>query len=287
MPSQDKVKHQHHDHSKEPEKKPLPPKQSKKAPVKSKKDPVKSKKPDTEKPLPPTSADDGPSGINLKPYLVEEEDSCCSDKKSKSTEKERKTFTLGNDNKTALHIDIRDLPDAIISVIEDGRFTPLIIDGNKDRVDTYFQYSGGPMEALIVDAKALVLKTQLHKTMTLEEGKESLRQSLVSSLRYGKAFALLMTDSAFNPNKFNSSDSFPVDLVFTRAGRDLMKQENYEKILRLPQDAYPHGIFVPHPEFKVIITTRFDLEDYYEFLEGAQFPLDRCYPIYVKETTGN
>jgi hypothetical protein len=165
------------------------------------------------------------------------------------------------------------------SVIEDGRYTPLLLD-ESDRVDTFMQYAGGPpMDPIIVDCKKLMLCTQVQKTMTMEEAAEGLRQTVVNSLRHGKTMAFCLGNCALNIYKFDNASSFPVRSMCERMGRSMLESKTYEPLLR-PDDLKPYGVFVPDPEFKVVFTSRFSEEDYYEFLEN-QIPMDCFLPIIV------
>ena len=188
-----------------------------------------------------------------------------------------------------MKIHIKELLDVVNSVIEDGRYTPLLLD-ESDRVDTFMQYAGGPpMDPVVVDGKKLMLSTQVHRSITMEEAFEGLRHTVVNSLRHGKTLAFCLGNCALNLYKFDKPEFFPVNLVCEKMGRALLGHDGHSALLR-PDDLKPYGVFVPDPAFKVVFTSRFSEEDYYEFLEN-QMPLKYFIPIIVlpnqSETTNS
>jgi hypothetical protein len=184
-------------------------------------------------------------------------------------------------------INIKLLVDTIKPIIEHPRpCTPLLIDPT-DRVNIFFTYSGD-YSGLFVDAKKILVQTMIRKEITTDEALEELRCILVNAMKHGRTLVVCMGDSATDfLHKFHGDNTFPVQDLFVRAGLftsnltkgQLFKQPEYwAKVVR--ESDMEYGTFVVRPEFSVVITTAFQLEDYQEFLKNA-IPIQECIPIYI------
>lgn len=163
-------------------------------------------------------------------------------------------------------------------------YTPLILDRSQ-RMDIFFQYSGD-YSGVFIDAKKCIVETLVLKKVTLQETLEDMRQKLVLALKYGRTLVIRMGDTAMDlKTRFTHPDYFPSDLILKEAGRAMLLEPNYSRVVR---DAdKDQNIFVAMPDFKVIVTSEFELQDFDEFLADA-FPFglnEEMIPIWIEPPT--
>jgi hypothetical protein len=159
-------------------------------------------------------------------------------------------------------------------------YTPLIVDASGN-VDVFFTYAG-EFGGLFIDAKKYLSNVLIQKTMTVPEALEEMRQTLVNALKYGKTLVLQMGNTALDfMHTFHGPDTFPVQEVLVEAGRRFRKEEYWSKVVR-KEDRDSHGLFVCLPEFNVVVTSKFQAEEYQEFLESA-LPLNEMIPILIQQ----
>lgn len=175
-------------------------------------------------------------------------------------------------------IDIRQLIGTIKPILEHPvrAFTPLIIDPSQ-RIDLFFQYSAD-YSGIFVEAKKILVESVIQKKVTHLQALEGMRQQLVQAMKYGRTLVVRMADSAIHfKTTFSHKDYFPLEL-FEAGGRNMRKEEIYSLVIR-PEDT-DKGIFVVQPEFCVVVTSMFELEDFQEFLEPS-LPMDLMIPIFI------
>lgn len=141
--------------------------------------------------------------------------------------------------------------------------TPLILDPT-GRTDTFFTYSSGNFETVLLDVKKYLYETEVSKAMSKSECHEEIRRKIVNALKYGKLLHIAMQDSAFLFSKYYDSKFFPHQIL-KHCGKYIYNENIYTQLLR-PSDYEPTGFFIPDPNFKVIVTSKFEEDEYKEFL---------------------
>ena len=180
-------------------------------------------------------------------------------------------------------INIRALVDTIEPILTHPTrsYTPLILDSS-NRVDTFFEYSAD-YSGVFIDAKKYVVETLILKRMTHEDAMEEMRQKLVVALKYGRTLVIRMGDSAADFKKrFTDPKFFPSKLVLVQGGKEMFNETNYIQVVR--QQDLEQGTFVVRPDFKVVVTSVFQIEDFDDFLANS-FPfalVDELVPIYIE-----
>ncbi|KAI8895108.1 hypothetical protein BC833DRAFT_178940 [Globomyces pollinis-pini] len=180
-------------------------------------------------------------------------------------------------------INIKQLIDTIQPIISHPikAYTPLLIDPTS-RVDTFFQYAAD-YSGIILEAKKYLVDTFITKSITHDDAMEQLRTLLITAMKHGKVLVIRMSNTAVDfPHKFNDPNRFPVTDLFVDAGRRMKLEQYWKPIVR--DEDYEHGVFIVRPEFKVVFTTEFALEDYQEFLMNV-IPMNECIPIYIEPPT--
>lgn len=197
--------------------------------------------------------------------------------KPKEAPKEEKT----NDASSLKRIRLEKLLDTISPILtsEQPQKTPLIIDPS-GKADVFFTYGGG-VNPRILDAKKYAGQVLIAKIMTADEALEEMRQSLVNSLKWGNTLVISLQDTALAfKSTFTSPKAFPVNELLQNCGRKFLEEAQWSHVVR-EQDKEPYGVFVPHQDFRVLVTSQFDLEDYEEFLQDS-IPLEHFIPIYIE-----
>ncbi|TPX34356.1 hypothetical protein SmJEL517_g03020 [Synchytrium microbalum] len=184
-------------------------------------------------------------------------------------------------NRDIMTIPIADLPSALEAIYLHGEYTPLILD-ETGRVDTFFTYATG---CITLDMKMYMLKVEVQKTLTLPEVKETLRSMLIPSLlKYGNTMCFTLSNSAPMFTKYYDPTCLPL-CIFEKGGRTLMRNEvMYSPCVR-PEDVDTYSlppILIPNPEFKVLVTSRFSVEDYEEFL-ASSISLENFIPVCIEK----
>lgn len=133
---------------------------------------------------------------------------------------------------------------------------------------------------MFIEAKKLLVEVSIYKKVSIEDALESLRKQLVIALKHGRTLVIRMSDTAIHwEKKFTHPDFFPIE-CFKHGGRELFKEDVYKKVIR--DEDKDHNVFVVHPDFKVVITSMFQVEDYEEFLKDS-VPLEWVVPIRILE----
>jgi len=113
---------------------------------------------------------------------------------------------------------------------------------------------------------------------------EEMRQKLVNSMKFGKTLVIAMQSSAADiVESYNGKDTFPVPEVFIPD--QICNESVWKQFVKEEDMHYPNTnvkIFIVKPEFQVVLTSQFSVEDYSDFLENA-LPLKYCKEILLKE----
>ena len=176
-------------------------------------------------------------------------------------------------------IELTKLVDTFVPIISHPRpYTPLFIDkaGNVDKFFIYSKFGG-----IFIEAKKYLLAVYIQKTMSIPEALEEMRKNLVMAMKFGRTLVIRMSNSAVDFSKFSGSDTFPVIDLFVEAGARFKNEEYWSRVVR-EEDRDENGNFQCLPEFFVVVTTSFELEDYSEFLEKS-LPLNEMIPIYIEQ----
>eukprot|EP01041_Mallomonas_annulata_P000892 gene892-1728_t len=192
-----------------------------------------------------------------------------------------------NSNST-LNIELPLLEDTINTVLRCGNKTPLIVDNSEgDSVNTYYSYRN----AILLDGKKMGLDKSLKK-IPITEIMEEARKKLVAAIKLGVPLVIAMTASVTdfaqtftdeaacnlleNPLDLenNTKMYFPLD-VFKNAGNGLLADEKMDKLFR--NNEKDHGVAVSRNAagFHIILTSRFDPEDFEEYLFGNDYGLPK------------
>jgi hypothetical protein len=165
-----------------------------------------------------------------------------------------------------------------------GHRTPLIIDatgsedGGATPLETFYTYSGHQL----VELKKMVVDVNVTKTQSLDEALDDVRAKLVLALKRGYSLILLMANSA-PPlrSQFCRKDKLPFEL-FDQTQVQAVRSADGELKGSFLSEALTHEdqVIVVHPDFNVVAVTRFDKDDYAEFL-AEELPLDLMQPILV------
>lgn len=203
-------------------------------------------------------------------------------------------------------VPMKRLPVAIEAAWKGGK-TPLLVDmttpkgENKSAgfspLETYFSYSGDT----VVELKKAVVEVSVKKEKTLDEVRDEFAKKLLIALKQGRPLALLCSNSAppmqskyvcerFPEAMFNAAKVAEVvgvdnankldapDSIFAGVLK-FMKEHKDESGKPLQANA-SFNLTLVHDEFRVLVMTKFDPEDYKGFLEG-EFPLDLMQPVKV------
>mmetsp|Transcript_24695 Transcript_24695/g.32234 ORF Transcript_24695/g.32234 Transcript_24695/m.32234 type:complete len:241 (+) Transcript_24695:131-853(+) len=179
-------------------------------------------------------------------------------------------------------IALSDLPAKIEETIASGKW-PLILDSNENSpAISFLTYQ----QMLCVEAKKAVAEVSIKKIKTVEEMREEWRQNLSKCLIHknkvgstpGFTFWLHMANSAVSfKEQYCTGDDGDFPLVMFDC--EEMKKEEVKKKFIKEGEMEPGDIL--GNEFKMIITSQFQVEDYKEFLENA-LPLEKLHVLNVK-----
>jgi len=177
--------------------------------------------------------------------------------------------------------------------------TPLLIDCSNpggetpqfSPLETFFSYSSEG----VIELKKAVVETSAKKEKSVQQVQDEFAQVLLRALKQGQMLVLLCANSAppFR-TKFSSSHALPEQLLDIKQvkavlGADGKMEGAWPEAVVAYGDAQgwqtkdvtllaKHGII--HDNFRVVVVTKFSLEDYAEFL-GDEWPLSLMQPIKV------
>lgn len=175
------------------------------------------------------------------------------------------------DEKGVRHVPLTRLNEAIGLINKEGKW-PLILD-TSGKVDTFYQYQN----TTTIAAKGVFLKVAVQKSHTHEEVMEELRKQLVNAIKNGHFLHICMENGATNfSGQFNGDTTFPID-VFQYGTYD--SEEKCLPVIR-DKDRDHNGFFFPNENYRVIVTSRFEEEDYEEFLQDS-IPLEKLGVVVV------
>ncbi len=148
----------------------------------------------------------------------------------------------------------------------DADFTPMILDPS-GRSDTFLTYANPPLDGIILNLKSLVVRG-------ISEGPqvaaESLRVCLVNSMKFGRPAILSFSDSAFDLTEPLERLSLSTEVVLKASGKALKDESVWKGIVK-EEDMQPYGVFVCHPDFRVICTSNLKRDEYEDFMEDYAF----------------
>ena len=163
--------------------------------------------------------------------------------------------------------------------------TPLLVDATQcegsshSQLETFYSYSGDQL----LELKKMVVEVNMTKVKSVEDALGEAREKLVRAMKYGTSLVMLCS-SAAPPmtSKFTAVDTLPLALFDAAAVQAVRGPEGdtktswAAKVLR-PED----GVVFVKETFNVIVVTKFDVDDYAEFLQ-AELPMDLLQPIIVR-----
>ena len=178
--------------------------------------------------------------------------------------------------------------------------TPLLIDcttpsdagaGTFSPLETFFSYSS---EA-IIELKKAVVEVSAKKEKTVAQVQDEFAQALLRALKQGQMLVLLCANAAppFR-TKFSAPHALPAELMDVKQVKPVLGADGKVEgawpealIHHAETEGWPmkdiallakHGIL--HDNFRVVVVTKFKLEDYAEFLRD-EWPLELMQPIKV------
>lgn len=192
----------------------------------------------------------------------------------------------------AVEVPLTGLLEAIEKALEQGK-TPLIVDSSEDdKVNTYFSYRS----AVLLDGKKMGLDKTLHRKQVRDILEEA-RAKLVSALKYGQPLVIAMTTSVTDfATTFNDATAraehglddkmyFPIE-IFDNAGRSLLQQSFLDGLFREADLESGFAVSRDPQNFQVLLTTRFQREDFEDYLFGNSWglpkPQDKYSYIFIK-----
>jgi len=189
-----------------------------------------------------------------------------------------------------IQVKLADISDAIEAVLAAGK-TPLVIDSSEQHnVDTFLSY-GKFMHCMALSGKKMVVeKTQ--KKRPVAEILEEARVQVVACMKQGRPlvimcenavpdFATTLNDeSAQLPAQGQTGrpeSSFP-SALFYAAGATVCQEPWPQHLFR--DDDLEAGLAVPRDGFSVLVTTRFKVQDFEEYLFGNKYGLPKPKEMY-------
>jgi len=176
--------------------------------------------------------------------------------------------------------DLMDLESSVEASFLSG-LTPLIIDTSlDDKVCTFYSYQ---MDAVILEAKMLILESSRQPAQPLYNSMEKARKCLVNAMKFGKLLVIrLGTSSPDFRDKFNDENlgrvnddftssnlSFFPKEVFYSGGKELHSEAWVNRLFR-EEDMKPHKNFaICRESFRVCVTSQLPIEKIDECLFGA------------------
>lgn len=178
--------------------------------------------------------------------------------------------------------------------------TPLLIDcttpsdadaGTFSPLETFFSYSS---EA-VIELKKAVVEVSAKKEKTVAQVQDEFAQVLLRALKQGQMLVLLCANAAppFR-TKFSAPHALPAELMDVKQVKPVLGADGKvegawpEALIRhADESGWPikditllaqHGTV--HDNFRVVVVTKFKLEDYADFL-GDEWPLEQMQPIKV------
>ena len=175
-------------------------------------------------------------------------------------------------------VTIKNVVERASAIWKNEKKTPLILN-ESGLMDRFFLHR----DVNVIDAKSLFLKEKM-QNIPHETVMEEMRSKLVNSMKFGKTLVIAMQNSAADIiGSYSGSSTFPVPEVFMP---DRITDESVWSLFVKEQDMiYPNTnvkIFIVKPEFQVVVTSQFPVEDYQEFLDNA-LPLKQCKEVLLRE----
>ena len=171
------------------------------------------------------------------------------------------------------HVTIKNVLEEI-SAIWDSGATPLILQ-ESGLMDRFYQHR----DVNVIDAKSLFLKEKMQNIphATVMEG---MRQNLVRAMKFGKPLVIAMQNSAADiVGSYNAKDSFPVPDVFIP--ERIVDEAVWGQFVK-DEDKEDFKIFIVKEGFQVVVTSKFPVEDYQEFLDQS-IPMKHCKVLLLTE----
>lgn len=190
-------------------------------------------------------------------------------RKRKEEEKALADAALVKDADGVRHADIKYLEQVLAAIQAEGK-TPLILDSAPGaRVNTFYTYGNFVM----ILAKGLFVNIRIQKKDETEV-LDKARGSVVTALKMGYTCVVNMEDGAtdFTDEGFNKPGLFPAQELFTNSGKAFLEEKSWSTIVR--EHEKKQGMFIPRPEFNVVMLSYFTLEDYKEFLSQS-IPMEK------------
>jgi len=200
------------------------------------------------------------------------------------------------EGKPEWEVHMKRLSDAIAAATAQGK-TPLLVDvttpagENKNAgfspLENFYSYSGNTL----IELKKAVVETGVKKEKTVEEVQKEFAKKLLLSLKQGRELILLCSNSAPPMKSKFAADIFPMDILDAAAVKPLLAEDAklegsmFDKLLQHLKDEGldkdpTYNVVVAHKDFKVVVVTKFEPDDYKGFLED-EFPFDKLQPIKV------
>eukprot|EP01083_Nonionella_stella_P217561 781033_1 len=176
-------------------------------------------------------------------------------------------------------VSINNVLDKISEIWSNEQKTPLILN-ESGLMDRFYLHR----DANIIDAKSLFLKEKM-QNIAHDDIMEDMRCKLVQSMKYGKTLVVSMQNSAADiVGNYSGKDTFPAPDVFIPT--QITNETVWKEFVNEEDKIYPNTNvkqFIVKPEFQVVITSQFSVQDYQEFLEQA-LPLKCCKVLCLTES---
>ena len=175
-------------------------------------------------------------------------------------------------------VTIKTVLDKISTIWNEENKTALILDKN-GLMDRFYLHR----VCNIIDAKSLFLKEKM-QNIPHDDIMEDMRCKLVNAMKYGKTLVISMQNSAADiVGCYNGKNTFPVPQTFIP--KQITDEAVWKYFVKDEDKIYPNTNvkqFIVKPEFQIVITSQFTVEQYEEFLNES-LPLNHCKPILLKE----
>merc|ERR1712100_511162 len=159
-------------------------------------------------------------------------------------------------------------------------------------LEVFYSYSGDGL----IELKKHVVEVSIKKTKTLEEAQDEMAKTTLMCLKQGRVLTLLCSSSAPPMTSKFACPHFPLALLdYAGQVKPLVDPEGASVDLK---DTFvqpvidwgeAHGlkgnpsydpIVTVHKDFRVVVVTKFAVEDYADFL-ASEWPLDLLQPVRV------
>jgi len=171
---------------------------------------------------------------------------------------------------------------------EAAGLTPLILDNTPQKaVDTFYSYQG----AQVIEGKKLVMQGRTPDG--LAQVMQECKALMLRAMARGYTLYLRMTNCAADvKDSYQNPNTLPLE-VWDRAlvnrvlGENLLDMEDSPlRAVVTEDDCYEYdmgrGMFFVHKDFRVVICSHFEVEDYEEFLTRA-LPMERLQAIRIQD----